>query len=77
MFIHEAEAAVSLFRDQFACVLDTRGHVIHTAATSNAVQYIYFDSASVRNILINDTVFFVNCSQHFGNFKPQQFQSAV
>ena len=28
--------------------------------------------------IINDTnLFFLNCNQHFGNFKPQQFPRAV
>ena len=33
---------------------------------------------SVPKIVINDTikVFFLNCKQDFGNFKPQQFPSA-
>jgi len=32
----------------------------------------------VPKITINDTIkFFLNCNQHFVNFKPQQFPSAV
>ena len=31
-----------------------------------------------KNIIINDTTnLFLNCNQHFGNFKPLQFPSAV
>ena len=36
-------------------------------------------NGSALKIIINDTInlFFLNCSQHFGNFKPRQFTSAV
>jgi len=35
-------------------------------------------NGSVRKIITNYTIiFFLNYNQHFGNFKPQQFPSAV
>jgi len=37
------------------------------------------ENDSLPKIILNNTInlFFLNCDQHFGNFKPYQFPSAV
>jgi len=42
-------------------------------------RFSHVGNKSVPKSIINGTInlFFLNCSQHLGNFKPQQFPSAV
>jgi len=48
-----------------------------TLQSVNAVRAI--GNENVPKIIINDTIqfIFLNCNQHFANFEPQQFPSAV
>jgi len=54
---------------------------IHDAFSAVAESLARFNNGDERVpiIIINDTInsVFLNCSQHFANFKPQQFPSAV